>query len=337
MLVSKKTKPIHTQMATFMRNTETGSITNTTAKRKINNDTFVATRATTATNAFLISVCISDLLIGVFVLPIFIITKLDPNLWSIELCRLFRFFRYFAIMSNTYSNVSIAIERFRCVVLKTKYNYKIILLNIFMFYALSIGMSFMDFNRYEVTYENESISTMNPNGVHCELHEDIPDYEKALDAVFFVLLCSLVPMGLIIVFYALIIFELNKVSQRLDKATHEVGISTHQKKVKESKGKSRVFIKTFVQLITVLLVTQIPYVILSVLELIIHLHLEEDLYFILDLTLILSCTHAFLILIPYRYLLPKISNSKIYNEQGNSAALRDTREKPRKTLTNVQV
>ena len=97
-------------------------------------------------------ICFIDLQVGIFTLPLFIITKLDPSLWNIEICKIYKFFGFFSIVSNVYVNVSIAIERFRCVVFKSTYNYVTIVINILLFYICSFAISFTELQNYEITY-----------------------------------------------------------------------------------------------------------------------------------------------------------------------------------------
>ena len=228
-------------------------------------------------------------------------TKIEPSLWTLELCKIYKFFEFFSIMCNAYANVSIAIERFRCVVFRTKHNYFTILINILAFYIFSFSVTFINLNEHQLTYENHSITANNPSGVRCEYNDETEFDQKLLYAIILIISIIVLPITLIITFYSILLHKLRKTMGMTGKFTN---------KRKKEVSKFKIFFKGFWQLLLIFCLCQMPYVILTLVDRFEHLDQEEVPFFILDLTLILTASHGFFILVPYRYLIPYFNNRR---------------------------
>lgn len=271
------------------------------------NEASVVVARTSATNAFLISLCISDLLIGVLVFPIFIFTKSRHTFWSIELCRVYRFFKYFSVLSNALSNVAIALERFRLVVFKSNYNFPLIMLNIVAFYLFAFGLSFIEISGSKLIEVNNTQLQLFGAQVMCAQSNDISLFERIIHASLYLFFASILPLALLIFFYSMILRSLTKLSKKTLGSNGDASKNNVTPKKKKLQ-------RSFIEILIIMLFSHFPHGVLTLVEYFIDASIDPVLYFIVDVSFILTTSHAFFILYPYRYLYPQVGKQRVKNK-----------------------
>ena len=182
-------------------------------------------------------------------------------------------------------------ERFRFIIFKIKHNEKQILLNISLIYLLSLSISFIDFQKQKSSFQNETSLAM------CDKTDG-----KFFSILF--LFFTITPLILILILNAFVYKKLSKISNKFNIKT-----KTEKKHLKEARN----FLKTHAQSLTVLVSTQLPFFMLTAVQIFIYLEMNDALAFFYNLTFIFSCMYACLILVPYTHLIPKKSCTRVYN------------------------
>ncbi|XP_067658508.1 neuropeptide FF receptor 2-like [Haliotis asinina] len=77
-----------------------------------------ATKKTVRTprNAYIAFLAVTDILVGVFIIPLDILHEVDAISPTPATCKILEFMRYFVLTSNLYCVVAIAADRYRCIV-----------------------------------------------------------------------------------------------------------------------------------------------------------------------------------------------------------------------------
>jgi hypothetical protein len=222
--------------------------------------------------------------IGAFLLPLFLYSKFEAHLWNIELCMSYRFTKAFSLLSNALVNVSIALERFRCVFVRGVNKKWISLLNIFGFYLVSVIVASFEIANAKIIHKHVDNQT---EVFRCDNDHLMPEYFKIGHSIIYILLTSFVPVSLVIYFNAKLLREFGK------------------ERLPNKSARKRKLFTSCRAIIIIMTVCNLPYSILMTFEYYLDIDSISYFNFLIDFAIILNATHAFLILFPYAYLLPK--------------------------------
>ncbi|XP_031198837.1 neuropeptide FF receptor 2 isoform X2 [Mastomys coucha] len=173
----------------------------------------------TVTNFFILNLAISDLLVGIFCMPITLLDNIIAG-WPFgsSMCKISGLVQGVSVAASVFTLVAIAVDRFRCVVypFKPKLTFKTAFVTIVIIWGLAITImtpSAIMLHVQEEKYYRVRLSSHNKTGTVYWCREDWPRQEmrRIYTTVLFATI-YLAPLSLIVIMYARIGASLFKTS-----------------------------------------------------------------------------------------------------------------------------
>ncbi|XP_074658299.1 neuropeptide FF receptor 2-like [Tubulanus polymorphus] len=154
------------------------------------------------TNYYVTSLCVSDILVAVFVLPMEIMSHYDETFMTSQLCKSLEFFAHASLAANIYGVVTIAADRYRSILhpfsklSSTKY----CLLFIFIVWSLALANAWRGAVLYDVTLHVNDAGGWALQKA-CAIRGNFVDWVRVL-VVYDFLSTYVIPLLIILILYA---------------------------------------------------------------------------------------------------------------------------------------
>ncbi|KAM4854969.1 neuropeptide FF receptor 2 [Thomomys bottae] len=162
----------------------------------------------TVTNLFIFNLAVSDLLVGIFCMPITLLDNIIAG-WPFgnSMCKISGLIQGISVSASVFTLVAIAVDRFRCVVypFKPKFTLKAALVIIALIWVLAVAImspSAVMLHVQEEKYYQVRLASQNQTSPVYWCHEDWPNQEmrKFYTTVLFATI-YLAPLSLIVLMY----------------------------------------------------------------------------------------------------------------------------------------
>nr|BDP38644.1 fluorescent sensor for neuropeptide FF [synthetic construct] len=169
----------------------------------------------TVTNFFILNLAISDLLVGIFCMPITLLDNIIAG-WPFgsSMCKISGLVQGISVAASVFTLVAIAVDRFRCVVypFKPKLTVKTAFVTIVIIWGLAIAImtpSAIMLHVQEEKYYRVRLSSHNKTSTVYWCREDWPRHEmrRIYTTVLFATI-YLAPLSLIVIMYARICYKI---------------------------------------------------------------------------------------------------------------------------------